>query len=140
MRLCLSDEGFFITSSHLLTIWGIDESVYEVESQECSICFRLFSFFYELLSFLIGSFHKARKRSLCIDRYIDSMSSIKKLLIESISPPEESDTKLILTHANHESTDDKCFDTTIEDYDMSSFHRGDNLSFYTVEEICSLHK
>jgi hypothetical protein len=68
------------------------------------------------------------------------MSSIEEFLVESISPPEESDTELIFAHPDHESTDDECLDATIEDHDMSSFHRRNNLSFYTIEQICSLHE
>jgi hypothetical protein len=68
------------------------------------------------------------------------MSSIKELLIKSISPPEESDTELIITHTDHKSTNNECLNATIEDHDMSSLHRWDHLSFYTIEEICSLHE
>jgi hypothetical protein len=68
------------------------------------------------------------------------MCSIKEFFVDRISPPEESDTELIVTHADHESTDDECLDATIEDHDMSSLHRWDNFSFYTIEEICGLHE
>jgi hypothetical protein len=68
------------------------------------------------------------------------MSSVEELFIESISPPEESDTELIITHADHESSDDERLYTTIEDHDMSSLHRWDHFSFYSIEEICGLHE
>ena len=53
--LCFSDECFFILAGHLFTIWGIDERIDEVESEEGSFCFCFFSLFEEFLFLFPGS-------------------------------------------------------------------------------------
>ncbi len=68
------------------------------------------------------------------------MRLIKKLLVNTISPPEESGTKLLITHTNHESTNDECLEATIENHNMSSLHSRNNFSLYSIEKICRLHE
>ncbi len=111
-----------------------------MKSKKCTIQFFLSTFLEYFLFFFPCSLCKTFERCFRINSDMYSVSLIKKFLVDTISPPEETTTKLLITHPNHESTNYKSLESTIEYDDMPTFHGWYDLAFYTIEEICWLHE
>ena len=138
LSLSISDEYPFVIASHLLSFGWVDETIDEVESEKSP--FGFLSIFREIRIFFHGSFFETFERLVELYREIDRDSFIEEFVIYSISPPEKPISELMLTHAEHESTYDKCLRSTIEYHYMSFFHSGDHLTLYTIEKISRLEK
>ena len=136
--LGLSYEGFFIISCHFFAFGRIDQIVDKVECEKCS--FRSLSICGERSIFLECSLLESLERFLESDREFYRDRFIEKLFIYSTSPPEESLLHLIDTHPNHNATYNKCFHATVHENNMILLECGDNLAFYSIEEICRLEE
>ena len=140
-NLCLSfvDKYFFIVASHLFSIWCIHYTIYKMKCKKCPFSF-LFLFWILFVFFFDFSLLDAFDGLFLLDGDMYSDSSIKKFSVDTISPPKESHSQLSIRHAYHESTHDECMYTTIHDDNVILFERWDDLSFYSVQEICRLKK